>query len=64
MVVGLAVWIPIALEEVPRAELLVAVVACKMLRMELLTERCDHLTDDWLLAARATTLLLCVDSLT
>lgn len=64
VIISLTIWISIALKEIPRAELLVAVIACKMLRMELLAERCDDLTYDRLLAARATSFLLCVDSLT
>lgn len=43
MVVRLAVRPPVPLEEVARAELLVAVVACEVLRMPRLAEGGDHL---------------------
>lgn len=64
VVVRLAVWIAVALEEVPRAELLVAVVARKVLRMPCLAQGCDHLTNYWLIARVAASFLHRVNSLT
>lgn len=63
VVVSFAVWISIALEEVSRAELLIAVIARKVLRMPCLAECSDHLTDNRLIACIAAAFLHRIDSL-
>lgn len=57
MVVGLAVRLAVALEEVPRAQLLGAVGAREVLRMPRLPQGCDHLPHDGFLAGAAAALL-------
>lgn len=57
MIIGLAVWSSLALEEVARAQLLGTVVAGEMLWMPGLAQRRDHLADDGLVARGATALL-------
>lgn len=57
MVVRLAVWSAIALEEVPRAQLLVAVGAGEVFRVPRATQRCYDLPNDRLLAGVAASLL-------
>lgn len=63
MVVRLAVGLPVALEEVPRAQLLGAVGAGEVLRVPGLPQRGDDLPDDGLLAGAAAALLAGGDSL-
>lgn len=63
VVVRLAVRVAIALEEVPRAELLVAVVAREVFRVPGLAERRDDLADDRLVAGVAAALLRGVHTL-
>lgn len=63
MVIRLAVGVSIALEEVSGAQLLVAVVTCKVLRMPGLAERGNNLSDDRLVASIAASLLGGIDSL-
>lgn len=64
VIVGLAVRIAVALEKVPRAQLLVAVIAREVLGMPSLAQGCDHLTHDGLVASVTAALLHRVDSLT
>lgn len=63
VVVGLAVRLSIPLEEVPRAQLLGAVRAGKVLRVPGLSQRGDDLSDDGLLAGVATALLAGINPL-
>jgi hypothetical protein len=64
VVVSFAVWCTIALEEVSRAQLLVAVIAREMLRVPGFSQRRDNLSDNRLVAGAAAALLHSVDSLT
>lgn len=64
VVVGLAVRLPIALEEIPRAELLGAVRAGEVLRVPGLTQGRNDLPDDGFLAGVAAALLAGVHALT
>lgn len=57
VVISLAVGCSVAFEEVPRAQLLIAMVARKVLRVPCLSKRRDHLTDDRLVACIAASLL-------
>lgn len=63
VVVRLAVGPAIALEEVPRSQLLVAVGTGEVFRMPGPSQRGDHLSDDGLLAGVAASLLRGLDSL-
>lgn len=63
VVVDLAVGLPVAFEEVPRAQLLVAVGASEVLRMPRLPQRSDHLSYDGLVTSAAASLLGRGDSL-
>lgn len=64
VIVWLAVWMTVALEEAARAELLATVGACEVLRMPGAAQRRDHLTDDWFVAGAAAAFLCCGNSLT
>lgn len=64
MIVSFAVRVAVALEEVSRAQLLIAVIARKVLRMPCLAQGCDHLTDNRLIARITTSFLHRIDSLT
>lgn len=64
MIVSLAVRRSVALEEVPRAQLLIAVIASEVFRVPCLAQSRDHLTDDRLVACVTAALLHRVDSLT
>jgi uncharacterized DUF497 family protein len=57
MIVGFTIRTSVALEEVPRAELLRAMGAREVLRMPRPSERRDDLTDDRLVASAAASLL-------
>lgn len=57
MVVRFTVWLTVPLKEVPRAQLLVAVIARKVLRVPRLAQRRDHLAHDRFLAGVAASLL-------
>lgn len=63
MVVGLAVGLPVSLEEVPGAQLLRAVGAREVLRVPRLPQRGDDLAHYGLLAGVAAAFLARVDSL-
>ena len=63
MVVRLAVRIAVPLEEVPRAQLLRAVIAREVLRMPSLAKGRNDLADDRLIARVAASLLGRVNSL-
>lgn len=63
MVIGLAVGVSIPLEEVPGAQLLVAVVASEVLRVPSLAEGRYNLPYDGLIACIAAPLLGGIDSL-
>lgn len=64
MIVSFAVRIAVALEEVSRAQLLIAVIAREVLRMPCLAQGCDHLTDNRLIARITASFLHRIDSLT
>lgn len=57
MIVLLAVWSAVTLEEVLGAQLLVAVGACEMLRVPGLAQGCDHPPNDGFVAGGAAALL-------
>lgn len=57
VIIRLAVWPAVLLEEVPRAQLLGAMSASEVLRMPSAAQRCDHLSDDGFLASVAASLL-------
>lgn len=63
MVIRLAVRFPVALEEVPRAQLLGAMGAGEVLRMPGLSQGGDYLAHDGFLAGAAAALLAGIDSL-
>lgn len=63
MIIRLAIRTSIALEEVPRAQLLSAMGAGEMLRMPGLSQGCDDLADDGFVACSAAALLGSGDSL-
>lgn len=63
VIIRLTVGISIALEEVPRAQLLVAVIARKVLRMPGLAQRRNDLPNDGLIARVAASLLGRIHSL-
>lgn len=64
VVISLAVGCSVAFEEVPRAQLLIAMVARKVLRVPCLSKRRDHLTNDRLVACIAASLLHRINTLT
>lgn len=64
MIIGFTVRESIAFKEVTCAQLLTAMIACKMLRMPCLAQCSDHLTNNGFLACIAATLLYCVNTLT
>jgi hypothetical protein len=64
VVVSFAKGCAIALEKVPCAQLLVAMVASEMLRVPGLSKCRDDLSNNWLVAGAAAALLHCVHSLT
>ncbi len=63
MVIGFAVRMPVAFEEVAGAQLLVAMGADKMLRVPGFAKGRDHLADDGLVAGAAASLLGRIDAL-
>lgn len=64
VIIGLAIWETVTLKEIPRAQFLLAMIAGKVLRMPCLTQGSYHLPDNWLITGTATTLLLCIYTLT
>lgn len=64
MIISFAVRHIVAFEEVPRAQLLIAMIASEMLRMPSFAQRGDDLADNRLVASIAASFLHCVDSLT
>lgn len=64
VVISFAVWESIAFEEVPGSELLATMIASEMLWMPGFTQSGNDLTDNWLLASIAASLLNSVYSLT
>lgn len=59
VIIGLAVRVSVPLEEVPRTQLLVAVIASKVLRMPSFSKSRNHLADDRFLARVTAALLRC-----
>lgn len=57
MVIRFTVWVPISFEEIPGAQLLIAVRANEVLRMPRLSQGGDHLTYNWLVTRTTATLL-------
>lgn len=64
MIIWFTVGESITLKEVTCAQLLTAMIACKVLRMPSLAQCGNHLTHNRLLACIAATLLYCVNTLT
>lgn len=63
VIIGLTVRVAVALEEVPRAKLLVAVATGKVFRVPRFPEGRYHLSDDRFVAGIAAALLRCVHTL-